>query len=137
MKVLVSQVMCHQSEQVIIASHDTMQKTFSFLPLKQLFTCDKMLFNISQLQFVWYPCFWIIPNAFKPFETVVRSTPNDSASSACAYHESSWSNTTNSSYSNFFTRAFFIFNIKIIIFEASKPLSACCFLQSMVAVSLN
>lgn len=34
-------------------------------------------------------------------------------------------------------RAFFASNIKINMSEASKPISACCFWQSIVAVSLN
>ena len=35
------------------------------------------------------------------------------------------------------TRAFFIFNIKIITLEASKLISSYCFQQSMITVSLN
>ena len=80
--------------------------------------------------------FWIIPNVFKCFKLISCSTPNDSASSACAWHESSWSNTF--IFKLFWcARAFFIFNIEIIIFKESEPISACCFRQSMVAASHN
>ena len=33
----------------------TMQKTLSFMPGKQHFTCEKSAFNVSRLQFVWNP----------------------------------------------------------------------------------
>ena len=38
---------------LFIAYHDTMQKNFFlFLSLKQLFTCDKMPFDVSRLQLI-------------------------------------------------------------------------------------
>ena len=46
------------------------------------------------------PSFWIIPNPFKRFKTVVWSTPNDSVSLACTWREYSWSNGSKSSLSN-------------------------------------
>jgi len=50
-----------------------------------------------------YPCFWIISNTFKHFQTIVWSTANDSASSVSVWQKSSWSNEdSNSSSSNFF-----------------------------------
>jgi len=36
-----------------ITSDYTMQKTFSFMPGKQHFTCEKSAFNVSRLQFIW------------------------------------------------------------------------------------
>ena len=36
-----------------ITSGYTMQKTFSFMPGKQHFTCEKSAFNVSRLQFIW------------------------------------------------------------------------------------
>ena len=123
-----------------IAGHDTMQKTFPFLPLKQLFTRDKTQFDISQLQLngTLYPCFWIIPNIFKWFETVVWSTPNDSECSACAYHECSWSNASNSLSSNFFgAQERSLSSTSKLLFLKCLNQTACCFQQIMVTISPN
>jgi len=38
-----------------ITSDYTMQKTLSFMPGKQHFTCEKSAFNVSQFQFIWNP----------------------------------------------------------------------------------
>lgn len=68
------------------------------------FTCERMPFDFSRLHLVrpQCPCFWIIPNPFEYFETVVRLIPNDSKSSASIWHGSLWSNTSNFLSSNFF-----------------------------------
>ena len=86
-----------------IAGHDMMQKTFPSQPLKQLFTHDKTPFNVSRFRLVRHLLSLLLnSNAFKRFETVVWSTPNNSASSACAWYKSSWSNAFSSSSSYFF-----------------------------------
>ena len=108
---------------LFISSHDRREKPFLFCCWSSCSHvtryCSMSLdFNLDNTQ---CPCFWLVPNAFKHFKTVVGSTPNDSASSPCIWHESSWSNASNSSSSNFFIpSAFFIFNIKIIGFDTSK-----------------
>ena len=89
---------------LFIAGHDTMQKTFLFCRWS---SCSPVIrghstslgFNSNGTLCL---CFWIMSNAFKGFETFVWSSPNNSASSACAWHESSWRNASNSSSSNFF-----------------------------------
>lgn len=95
------------------------QKPFLVL----LFTREKMLFNFSRLQLVRQP---MILHVSK----LLLSTPNDW-----------WSNASNFSVSNLFgvpeSNPQPTFNIKIIVFEASEPISACCFRQSMVAVSFS
>jgi len=49
-----------------------MQKTLSFMPGKQHFTCEKSAFNVSRLQFIWNPIpafesFTMISNDMKLF----------------------------------------------------------------------
>ena len=88
---------------IFIASHDMIKKTFLFCNWS---SCSRVKrrrstslgFNSYGTQF---PSFWIIPNAFKRFETVVWSTPNNSASSASVWHEFSLGNAFNSSSSNY------------------------------------
>ena len=87
---------------LFIAGHDTMPKTFPSLPL---FTWDEthsmsFIFNLYGNQ---CPCFWIIPNALKRFKTVLWSTPNDSTSSVCVWHEPSWNKASNYLSSKFFS----------------------------------
>ena len=55
-----------------ITSDYTMQKTFSFMPGKQHFTCEKSTFNVSRLQFIWnsipaFESFTMISNDMKLF----------------------------------------------------------------------
>ena len=48
-----------------------MQKTLSFMPDKQHFTCEKLAFNVSRLQFIWnslaFESFPMISNDIKLF----------------------------------------------------------------------
>ena len=83
-------------------SHDTIWKPFLFWCWS---SCSHVtVYHLTSLSFNLYgtrcPGFCIILNAFKYFETVVWSIPNDSASSAWTWHEVSWSNAFN--FSNFF-----------------------------------
>ena len=60
-----------------ITSDYTMQKTLSFIPGKQHFTCEKSAFNISRLQFIWN----LIPlllNHFQWFQTIWNCLLNHS-----------------------------------------------------------
>ena len=79
-----------------------MQKTLSFMPSKQHFTCEKSAFNVSRLQFIWNPIlllFLMIFPIFKRYEIVCWVTPNVSASSFCVWHESLSNNASNSASS--------------------------------------
>ena len=75
------------------------------------------------------PCFQIIPKLFKHFKTIVWSTPNDSASSVCTWHESSWSNAPNTSSSNFFGAP------ECSLSSTTKSLFFKCLNQSLCVVS--
>ena len=50
-----------------------------------------------------FPCFWIISMALRCFEMTCWVTPNSSANSSCAWHESSASNASNSESSKMFS----------------------------------
>ena len=114
-----------------IAGHDTMQKK------KLSFFAVEVAVPVWQ-DVVRCSCFWIIPNSSKCFLNVVWSTRNDSASSVRTWPESSWSKATNSSSSNFFGEPSGLYlQHQNHYFEASKPISASCFRQRMVTVSLN
>jgi len=92
---------------LFIASHDRMHKIFPFCRwgnYSYLKRCHSMSLGFNSYGTQCF-CFWIISNTLKRFETVVWSTPNDYASSASIWHESSWSNVFNSSSSNFFGAA--------------------------------
>ena len=82
------------------------------------------------------PCFWIIPNTFKRFDSL---TCIIWPSSASAWDQSSSSNSSNSLSSHFFgaPESSLTSRTKIITFEASKPFSACCIRQSIVTISIN
>ena len=121
---------------LFIAGHDTMQKeNFAFLPLKLLLTYDKIPFDVFRLQLVRQPMtlLWNNSKSFQTFQFLmilqVQFLPN------IRLHE------TMSPIIVFkilrCASAFFAFNIKIIIFQESKPIPACCFWQSLVTVSLN
>ena len=82
----------------------TIQKTLSFMPGKQHFTCEKSTFNVSRLQFILNPIplflnrsQWFQTTNFKR-EIVCWVTSNVSASSFCVWHESSSNNASNSTY---------------------------------------
>ena len=124
---------------LFIACHDTVQKPFLFYRWSSSSHLTKrrstpLGFNSNGTQ---CPCFWIIPITFKRFETVDSSTRNVFPSFASAWDRSSLSISSNSMSLNYFcVRTFFILEFKIIIFEASKSVSACRIRQSIVTISL-
>ena len=88
---------------LFIASHDTMQKPFLFCRWSSSSHVTKR--HSTSLDFnsygTQYPCFWIIPNIFKRFETVDSSTCNVFPSSASVWDRSSSSISSKSLSSNF------------------------------------
>ena len=133
MEVSLSQTICYRSDVTIRC-----EKPFLSCPSSNLFTHEKTPFDISRLQLVRYPIFLLLNHfiCFKMFGTVVWSIPNDSASSASVWHESSSSNAFNTSSSNFFgTPERSLPSISLFLKRLNQ--SACCFRQSMAAISLN
>jgi len=111
-----------------------MQKIIPFLLLKQLFICEKTPLGFNSYgNILAFESFLILSNVSKLLCDQPLMILQVQLMSDVSLHKVSLQ------FFKFFqcTRAFFIFDIKIIIFEASKPISACCFRQSMVAVSLN
>ena len=91
---------------LFIAGYVTMQKKTPFLSRRWSSCLHVTRRRLKPLDFNSYgtqcPSFWNISYAVKRFENVVWLTPNDSASSDFAWHESSWNNASNSLFSNFF-----------------------------------
>ena len=111
-----------------IASHDTVQKTFPFLFCRWSSSSHVTKRRLTSLGFNSYgnqcPCFWIIPNTFKRFETVDSSTCNVFPCSANVWDRSSSSISSNYLSSNLFrcVRTFFSHKFKIIFWSVETSL---------------
>ena len=97
-------LLCYRGIFTFFASHDGVKKTFIFSRWRSCSQVKKCCstFLGFKLYITQCLCFWIIPNDFQCFKTVGWLTSNDSASLVCTWHESSQSNTSNSSSLNFF-----------------------------------
>ena len=98
---MISSSLSYRSGSIFHHSDYTMQETLSFMPGKQYFTCKKLAFNVSRLQFMWNPILLLL-NHSQWFQTIwncLLVIPNVSANSFCVWHESSFNNASNSASS--------------------------------------
>jgi len=113
-----------------ITNDYTMQKTLSFMPGKQHFTCEKSAFNVSRFQFIWNPIPLLL-NHSQWFQMIWNCLLNHfSCKCKFLWHESSSNNASNSASS-------YIFGLPLRSLSSMSNSSFLNFLKPLTTTSLT